>query len=1445
MKRENVLRSRYETGFRILLALVLAFSLMPTIRAFAEGDNAEPTPMHQSEAQAGGSEDEIFEDAQGEGPVGASEGDAEDPGMQSEPPETDLDDAESVETTEDVGSTEPAPEAGIALLSEEGGTVEAHELAPRAETTLVINTSSQNVLWNNLEAVLKALYPTSSIAEATTLKFTGSGTIAMGSDQSTVSTTAVTQSVTYLNSLAIDTLDLSEFTGKVFHGTFANARNITTVALGSAVTELPGAAFSRCVSLTALSDTLENAQANPGVIDLGKTGVSGLTSVWDPYSLVVGNQFNECANFHTLTLGNAIKVIPYHAFFRCESLTTISNDLANAQINQGVADFEKTGVVEFHSSGEQFSNCSSLTTVTLGKKILSLPTRAFASCVNLDTISDTLANARSEEGQGVIDLEKTGITSLGDSGNQFRLCTSIKAVTLGTQIPTLPPYVFQGCTYLAAISDTLANVRANPGVYDLEKTGVTSLAAGGGQFETNYYYHTLTLGTAIPSIPYCAFRGAASLTTVSDTLANAQGISKGLLDMDRVPAFEATGSQFIDASRANVYMGASSQPLVKSVFTRVASVFVPKTLSTVTVEANAFAGSTKTKLFVKGPQAASPTTLVGEANIAPAALTYYYEASTSTDGNGTIERAGGGFLPAAVEAREVAAGNLASGSNYVEESEELTYTIIPNANYAVGTITANGVPVAPVGVSGYSYTFAGVTEDTHFHVTFNAMRVTYDDANSTGSTYEHPTFYSAGDSVTALAYDDPALSSFAEPLNKGFSHWNTMADDSGTSYQAGDTFAFAGPTTLYAVYANLYKVEYDDNGGDGSNVPPDDTGLVDGSTHILNSTTIPTHAVDAITNEDVVFIGWTEGAADTHLYTKDETAPTTVTSVTISGADATVYAVWGLDVNKNGVPDVKESKYSVTYHLVDTAGSDIAVAGIFEAPAQETGLLAGTWSAAVTAPNGTAQNRTYVGWNTDGSGTPVNTGAISTQISGNTDVYLVYRSNSFPVTVSYRHKDGTALTGPNQDATMGYGAVFVPIVPVQTDLCLVDWTLNGVSQNNTAPSVAVIAAANIVLVYGQDKNHDGKEDVTVTENCYCTDGTHLNGPHEVYVNVGDTYRGTPSAHAGHTYASYSVDAGPSLSGDPRIDNIAAAADVRLTYTHNAYAVDVRHVDANGSAIGGGHDYSQMVAYQDSWSVPAGAISGYDYQGWRIGNGPVRSGNPLIPSVTGDTTLYLVYKAQAGPTPPLTPDPENYDFVKKPNVKSVSAGETVGYTFASFGNRWPHEVQRYSITDKPDRGLDFVSASLPAFAQGSGVAYDVVYYTSGGAEVVLYSGVSAASAFSFTAPALAPGEYITAIELDFGTVPAGFGVGDTIDMTFKVWDNPPAKTLTNVGILFYGIGDKDYGFVTGEDGMIVIGGWFSDLVQTGDGAAGLAAILAALVGASAIAINGFRKRRRRA
>ena len=140
--------------------------------------------------------------------------------------------------------------------------------------------------------------------------------------------------------------------------------------------------------------------------------------------------------------------------------------------------------------------------------------------------------------------------------------------------------------------------------------------------------------------------------------------------------------------------------------------------------------------------------------------------------------------------------------------------------------------------------------------------------------------------------------------------------------------------------------------------------------------------------------------------------------------------------------------------------------------------------------------------------------------------------------------------------------------------------------------------------------------------------------------------------------------------------------------------------------------------------------------------------------------------------------------KGPDRMQVSVGETINWTLVGFHNPTDEEVAEFTIVDMPGLGLNFQSARLPAFNNGEGITYDIMYRVAGGSGWNTHTtNVDASRPFAFSLPQ--PGDlHYTEIGLFFGDVPVEFGLGDEIIMTFIVGNNAPGNMLINRFFLRY-------------------------------------------------------------
>jgi len=137
-----------------------------------------------------------------------------------------------------------------------------------------------------------------------------------------------------------------------------------------------------------------------------------------------------------------------------------------------------------------------------------------------------------------------------------------------------------------------------------------------------------------------------------------------------------------------------------------------------------------------------------------------------------------------------------------------------------------------------------------------------------------------------------------------------------------------------------------------------------------------------------------------------------------------------------------------------------------------------------------------------------------------------------------------------------------------------------------------------------------------------------------------------------------------------------------------------------------------------------------------------------------------------------------DMVKLPSLTLAYVGGEVDWVLRGFHNRSGEVATGFAITDMPGRGLNFTRGQIPAFANGEGVTFDILY-TVYGSDVwhTFATGLDASQPHNFELPQTGDIWY-TNIQLYFGDVPAGFGLGDEIVLTFVAGADAPDGLLEN-------------------------------------------------------------------
>ena len=313
-----------------------------------------------------------------------------------------------------------------------------------------------------------------------------------------------------------------------------------TVVIGDGVTGIGAAAFYGCSDLTSV--TMGSSVTD--IWDGAFSGCTGLTGIVLPGSVTgIGEYaFYNCNSLTVIEIPEGVTTLGNSAFFGCDNLKEIRyNARAAADLTGLSGAFRSAGAsvggvkVIFGESVEKipgniFSNCESLTSVTIGSNVTSIGDNAFLGCKGLVEIN---YNARAAE----------CAEDSFDSGDGLK-------VTFGDSVERIPDYIFQDCPGLTSV--TIGSSATTIGHYAFNRcTGLTSIK----------------IPENMTNIGYMAFSGCTSLADVyyggTERQWNAITIDDGndrLLQANRHCAGkESIVSPVVKAT----YVGASGKPYIK------------------------------------------------------------------------------------------------------------------------------------------------------------------------------------------------------------------------------------------------------------------------------------------------------------------------------------------------------------------------------------------------------------------------------------------------------------------------------------------------------------------------------------------------------------------------------------------------------------------------------------------------------------------------------------------------------------------------------------------------------------------------------------------------------------------------------------------------------------------------------------------------------------------
>ena len=197
-----------------------------------------------------------------------------------------------------------------------------------------------------------------------------------------------------------------------------------------------------------------------------------------------------------------------------------------------------------------------------------------------------------------------------------------------------------------------------------------------------------------------------------------------------------------------------------------------------------------------------------------------------------------------------------------------------------------------------------------------------------------------------------------------FKHYNTKANDTGTSYDPNDSISLTGNVTLYAIWqANTYTVSYSKN--------------CDATVNNMPSSQTKTYGVNLTLSDNLPTRGNASAGSYTVTLKANYTGGTDPSALTAARTTSYTFSKWNTAANGSGTNYNRGATYSTN-----------AAATMY---AQWS---SSTTTAAVTLPTPTRSGWSFQGWNTSADGTGDMHQAGSWTPGGNVTLYAIWKMNT-------------------------------------------------------------------------------------------------------------------------------------------------------------------------------------------------------------------------------------------------------------------------------------------------------------------------------------------------------------------------------------------------------------------------------------------------------------------